>query len=40
VASSDKFKKFDDLFNAADKAVYESKNSGRNKVTAHSKTFE
>lgn len=40
VASSDKFKKFDELFNAADKAMYESKNNGRNRVTAYSKLSE
>lgn len=35
VASSSEHNKFDDLFNAADEAMYISKNNGRNQVTAH-----
>lgn len=37
VASSRKFKKFEELFNATDRALYASKHSGRNTVTAFSK---
>jgi len=36
LAHSSDFENKEDLFKAADKALYESKNSGRNKVTAHS----
>ena len=40
VASASDFEDQASLFNAADKAMYESKNNGRNQVTAHTKLSE